>query len=111
MKTGLREQDLEATQTLLETGILEDRGHPKHYLIHAFRADELWALFESAGANVIYMKADRLLKEMLGRDGIEKLADEWGIEECIKLESALCDDPALVGAGRHYCVLAEKPLG
>lgn len=109
LKDGLREHDLEATQILLETGISEDRDHPNHYLKRAFRADELWALFESAGANVVYLKADRLLKEMLGREGIEKLAGEWGIEECVNLEISLCEDPALIGAGRQYCVLAEKP--
>jgi len=111
MKDTLRRHDLEATQTLFETGIIEDRNHPKHYLRRAFRADVLWLLSESAGANVVYLKADRLLKELLGRDGIEKLAREWGIEECVKLEGALCDDPALIGAGRQYCVLAEKPHG
>lgn len=111
LKKGLRQHDLEATQSLLETGIYEDRDHPKHYLIRAFRADELWALFESAGANVVYLKADRLLQEMLGRKGIEKLAGEWGVEECVNLESALCEDPALIGAGQEYCVLAEKPYG
>jgi SAM-dependent methyltransferase len=107
LKTGMKRGDLEASRRLLDEGIFEAVDNDRAYLVRAFSADELWGYFNAAGAQVEYVKADRILTLLLGDEGLEELAKAWGLEACIDIELRLDDDPALAGAGLGYCVLAK----
>jgi ubiquinone/menaquinone biosynthesis C-methylase UbiE len=108
LKKRMRKLDLDATMKLLETGTYVYQDDPKPHLVHGFKADELWGYFSSAGAELVYLKGSRILDMLFSEDHIKNMAEEWGLDECINIETALSDDPALTGAGMDYCILAAK---
>jgi ubiquinone/menaquinone biosynthesis C-methylase UbiE len=100
--------DLADTKSLIEEGLCISIQNNEAMRMRAFRADELWGLLSTAGADVEYIKCNRILSAILSEERIEKLVKEWGFDECLNLELTLSDDPALAGAGLDLCVCAKK---
>jgi len=109
LKSAMKRRDLEAARRVMQQSVFEARESDKPYLVWGFRADELWGYFAAAGAKVEWIKGERILKMLLGDEGLDELVNAWGMDKCLDLEFDLAEDPALAGAGEYYCVLAMKP--
>ena len=79
--------------------------------VHAFRPDELRALFEGLGARDVLVAGKICLSIYLPEEAFQRAVSPENRKRFVELETALARDPTAAALGGHLHVTGRKPEG
>jgi len=98
----IREESFDELSLLLRTGRLKG-----DFMLQAFTPEEMRALFEACGLNVVRMIGKPVLSQSIPKENRDKVIGKE-FRKLLKLELKFCDAPSLVGTGGHLEVVGVK---
>ena len=98
----IAENSFNKLSKFLKSGILE-----REHKFQAFSPEELRYLFERCGLKVVRMIGKPVLMQLIPKDKREEIIREH-FRKILNLELKFCDNPNLIGIGRHLEIVGIK---